>query len=115
MAPQDRLVFLNGNYLPLHEAKISVLDRGFLFGDGVYEVIPVYGGRPFRLEEHLRRLHQSLAGIRMVSPLTDTEWAEIFARLVDGFHDQYLYLQVTRGRRRSGIMPYRPRSNPPCS
>jgi D-alanine transaminase len=97
MARQNSLVYLNGTYLPLNEAKVPVLDRGFLFGDGVYEVIPVYGGRPFRLEEHLRRLDHSLAGIRMVSPLSDGEWAEVFRRLIDGPGDQYIYLQVTRG------------------
>jgi D-alanine transaminase len=97
MAKQNSLVYLNGTYLPLNEAKVPVLDRGFLFGDGVYEVIPVYGGRPFRLEEHLRRLDHSLAGIRMVSPLSDGEWAEIFSRLIEGPGDQYIYLQVTRG------------------
>jgi D-alanine transaminase len=97
MAQNDTPVYLNGTYVPLDKARISVLDRGFLFGDGVYEVIPVYGGRPFRLNEHLRRLDHSLASIRMVSPLSDQEWAAIFDRLIHGVHDQYLYLQVTRG------------------
>jgi D-alanine transaminase len=97
MAQHDVLVYLNGTYVPLNEAKISVLDRGFLFGDGVYEVIPVYGGRPFRLDEHLRRLDHSLAGLRMASPLSDGEWAALFDRLIDGTDDQYIYLQVTRG------------------
>lgn len=97
MAQQSSLVYLNGEYLPLDQAKVSVLDRGFLFGDGVYEVIPVYGGKPLRLVEHLRRLDQSLAGIRMASPLSDAEWAEIFERLIQGREDQYIYLQVTRG------------------
>ena len=58
-------VFLNGAYLPLSDAKVSVLDRGFLFGDGVYEVIPVYAGRLFRLEQHIDRLNRSLQGIRL--------------------------------------------------
>ena len=97
MAQHDSNVYLNGQYLPLSQARVPVLDRGFLFGDGVYEVIPVYGGRPFRLDEHLRRLDNSLAGIRMVSPLSDAEWAEVFNRLIDGPADQYIYLQVTRG------------------
>ncbi|MGX2041995.1 D-amino acid aminotransferase [Methylocaldum sp. MU1018] len=97
MAQHDGLVYLNGDYLPLNEAKVSVLDRGFLFGDGVYEVVPVYGGRPFRLDEHLRRLDSSLRGIRMTNPLSDDRWAEIFDRLITGEHDQYIYLQVTRG------------------
>ncbi|QXP85241.1 D-amino acid aminotransferase [Methylococcus sp. ANG] len=91
------LVYLNGEFLPLDQARVSVLDRGFLFGDGVYEVIPVYGGRPLRLGEHLRRLDDSLRGIRMTSPLSRAEWAEIVGRLIDGVNDQSVYLQVTRG------------------
>lgn len=91
------LVYLNGEFLPLDQARVSVLDRGFLFGDGVYEVIPVYGGRPLRLEEHLRRLDDSLRGIRMTSPLVRSEWAEIIGRLIDGVDDHSVYLQVTRG------------------
>lgn len=93
----DPIVYLNGDYLPLSEAKVPVLDRGFLFGDGVYEVIPVYHGKPLRLTEHLRRLENSLAGIRMTSPLSDADWAGLFDRLIDGTGDQYIYLQVTRG------------------
>jgi D-alanine transaminase len=91
------IVYLNGDYLPLDEAKVSVLDRGFLFGDGVYEVIPVYGGKPFRLAEHLERLDNSLAGIRMTSPLSAGQWADLFGRLIQGDHDQSIYLQITRG------------------
>lgn len=97
MAHADQSVYLNGQFLPLAEASIPVLDRGFLFGDGIYEVIPVYGGKPLRLEEHLRRLERSLGEIRMPSPLTDAEWSSIFSRLITGTSDQYLYLQVTRG------------------
>ncbi|CAI8785149.1 D-amino acid aminotransferase [Methylococcus capsulatus] len=91
------VVYLNGEFLPLDQARVSVLDRGFLFGDGVYEVIPVYGGRPLRLEEHLRRLDDSLRGIRMTSPLMRSEWSEIIGRLIDGVDDQSVYVQVTRG------------------
>ncbi len=91
------MIYLNGTFMPLQDAKVSVMDRGFLFGDGVYEVIPVYGGKPFRLQEHLRRLDDSLRGIRMESPLSDSEWLRIFLNLIEGPHDQYLYLQVTRG------------------
>ena len=97
MLPNHKIIYLNGEFVPLNEAKVSVMDRGFLFGDGVYEVIPVYGGRPFRLEEHLRRLKNSLQGIRMESPLTDAAWKEVFNRLIDGKPDQSIYLQVTRG------------------
>lgn len=91
------MIYLNGTFMPIQEAKVSVLDRGFLFGDGVYEVIPVYGGQPFRLQEHLKRLDDSLHGIRMESPLAESEWLKIFLRLIEGPHDQYIYLQVTRG------------------
>ncbi len=92
-------VYLNGEFLPVEEAKISVTDRGFLFGDGVYEVIPVYGGHLFQLQHHLQRLHNSLRGIGMVSPHTDDEWKQILMRLTAqlGDSDQALYLQVTRG------------------
>jgi D-alanine transaminase len=93
------LCYLNGEYLPLKEARVSPLDRGFLFADAVYEVVPVYGGRPFRLREHLDRLTRSLAAIRMAPPLSHAEWGEICRELIvrNGGGDQYLYLQVTRG------------------
>jgi len=94
---QQQIVYLNGEFLPLAQAKVSVLDRGFLFGDGVYEVVPVYGGKPFRLAEHLERLGSSLAGIRMVPPLSESQWSEIFERLIQGADDQSIYLQITRG------------------
>jgi D-alanine transaminase len=93
---------LNGEYLPLEEARISPLDRGFLYGDGAYEVMPVYGGRPFRLEAHCARLTRSLAEIRMADPHTRQEWCEMFATLIarNGGGDQYIYWQVTRGAER---------------
>lgn len=91
------IVYLNGEFLPLQHAKISVMDRGFLFGDGVYEVIPVYTGRFFRLDEHLRRLENSLRGIRISPPLDRAEWRQILDRLVDGDTDQSVYLQISRG------------------
>ena len=92
-------VYLNGRYLPIGEAKISPMDRGFLFGDGVYEVIPVYSKRAFRIDEHLTRLQQSLAGIQLANPHTLDEWRTIVARLIDAapWEDQGVYLQVTRG------------------
>ena len=62
--------YLNGSFLPLEDARVPVMDRGFLFGDGVYEVIPVYGGKLFRLEQHLQRLQNSLDGVRIGNPLT---------------------------------------------
>lgn len=97
MYPQ--LVYLNGNYLPPEQAQVSAFDRGFVFADGVYEVIPAYGGRPFRLPQHLTRLDNSLAAIRLANPLSAREWQNIFARLVEanGGDDQSVYLQVTRG------------------
>ena len=97
MPNQELIVYLNGEYLPLRLAKISVLDRGFLFGDGVYEMIPVYGGKPLRLAEHLERLGNSLSGIRMASPLDQGQWVDIFSRLICGSQDQSIYLQITRG------------------
>ena len=95
-APQT--VYLNGEFLPLENAKISVLDRGFIYGDGVYEVVPVYGRRPFRLPQHLARLQHSFDGIRLANPHPD-RWEALIAELVAGqpFDDQAVYLQVTRG------------------
>lgn len=90
-------VYLNGEYLPLSEAKVSVLDRGFLFGDGVYEVIPVYAGRLFRLEDHIVRLNNSLSGIRLPLSYSVADWQAIFQPMLDSSKDQYIYLQVTRG------------------
>ncbi|OOZ39925.1 D-amino acid aminotransferase [Solemya pervernicosa gill symbiont] len=95
----DDTIYLNGEFLPAATATISVMDRGFLFGDGVYEVIPAYSGRLFRLEEHLTRLDQSLAGIRMQNPLSHSEWSELLQALLEknSGGDQSVYLQVTRG------------------
>jgi len=90
-------VYLNGEYLPLADAKVSVLDRGFLFGDGVYEVIPVYSGRLFRLDDHVKRLNNSLQSIRLDLDKSVEEWQSIFQPLLDSNKDQYIYLQVTRG------------------
>lgn len=92
-------VFLNGEFLAAENAQVSVLDRGFLLGDGVYEVIPVYNALPFRLKEHLQRLQRSLNGVRMANPYSDEKWADIIAQLVkqNGDGDQAVYLQVTRG------------------
>ncbi len=92
-------VYLNGSFLPLDQAQVSVLDRGFLFGDGIYEVIPVYGGKLFRLAHHLKRLENSLNGVRMQNPMSDEEWERLLEELIarnDG-NDQAVYLQLTRG------------------
>jgi D-alanine transaminase len=99
MAAPLPICYLNGEYLPLKDARISPLDRGFLYADGVYEVMPVYGGRPFRFEAHCARLTRSLEAIRMADPLSRAAWHEMARVLVDrnGSGDQYVYWQVTRG------------------
>jgi D-alanine transaminase len=93
------IVYLNGEFMPIDEARIPVLDRGFIFGDGVYEVIPVYSKHPFRMAEHLRRLQYSLDKIRIASPHDDAEWTQLIDEVVrrNGGDDQSVYLQVTRG------------------
>jgi D-alanine transaminase len=91
--------YLNGEFQPLSKTQVSVMDRGFLFGDGVYEVIPVYGGRLFRLAHHLKRLRNSLDGVRIANPLSNDAWETMLIELVarnEGL-DQAVYLQVTRG------------------
>lgn len=93
----NNTVYLNGQYLPLNEAKVSVLDRGFLFGDGIYEVIPSYSGRLFHFQEHMERLENSLATIRLANPHTREQWLNIVTPLLEGTQDQYIYLQITRG------------------
>ena len=92
-------IYLNGDYLPPEQAMVSVMDRGFLFGDGVYEVIPAYSGRVFRLEQHLKRLRNSLHAIRMDMPLSDAQWRSLLEELLrrNPGEDQSIYLQVTRG------------------
>lgn len=99
MAKPLPICYLNGSYLPLEEARVSPLDRAFLFGDAVYEVLPIYASRPFRLREHLDRLNRSLEGIRMSAPLSHGDWAELCQELIsrNSAHEAYLYLQVTRG------------------
>lgn len=108
----DSLCYLNGSYLPLNEAKVSVLDRGFIFGDGIYEVVPVYGRRLFRFAEHMARLDRSLAKLRIANPHSRDEWLERCRRLVaalaekEGADDQVVYMQVTRGVAvRDHVMP----------
>jgi len=108
----DTLCYLNGEYTRVDRAKVSVLDRGFIFGDGIYEVVPVYGRRLFRFEEHMERLERSLAKVRIEHPHTRAEWlercrhmvAELFAQ--KGAEDQLVYIQVTRGvAPRDDVMP----------
>jgi len=95
----DTMVYLNGDILPITEAKISVLDRGFIFGDGIYEVVPVYGGKPFQMAGHLARLARSLAALRIPSPFDPAGWEALVRRLIapGPQPDSVVYLQVTRG------------------
>lgn len=94
---QDKTVYLNGKYLPLSKAKVSVLDRGFLFGDAIYEVIPAYCGKLFCLNAHLQRLNNSLDAIRLTLPLDTQQWLNILQPLLVESEAQYIYLQITRG------------------
>jgi D-alanine transaminase len=99
----DSLCYLDGNYTPLRDAKVSVLDRGFIFGDGVYEVVPVYEGHPFCFDEHMARLDRSLTELQIKNPLTAAQWRTIAMRLIDAAAPsvragmQGVYIQVTRG------------------
>ena len=94
-----QIVYLNGQFLPLEQASVSVMDRGFLFGEGVYEVIPAYGGHLLRLDEHLQRLQNSLDGARIPNPLPADEWKRVLRHLLEKNvgEEQSVYLQVTRG------------------
>lgn len=93
------ICYLNGTYLPLQEATVSPFDRAFLFGDAVYEVVPVYGSRPFRLRQHLDRLNRSLGGIRMPPAMSHGDWAHVCKELIsrNSAYDGHLYMQVSRG------------------
>jgi len=108
--------YLNGEFTVLPDAKISVMDRGFIFGDGVYEVVPVYGGRLFRFEQHMARLDRSLAEVRIANPMTQAQWAEVALKLVASYAahtgakaediNQLIYIQITRGvAMRDHVMP----------
>lgn len=107
------MIYLNGDFMPIEEARIPVLDRGFIFGDGVYEVIPVYSRRPFRLAEHLLRLQDSLDGIRLLNPHSNEHWSSLVEQIIahNESEDQYLYLHITRGVAKrdhafpKGVMP----------
>jgi D-alanine transaminase len=93
------MVFLNGKLLPADQAQVSVLDRGFIFGDGVYELVPVYSRVPFRLDEHLARLERSLGETKIKNPYARAQWRSNIYQLIDAqpFEDQGVYFQVTRG------------------
>lgn len=111
----DTLCYLNGDYGLLRDAKVSVLDRGFIFGDGIYEVVPAYAGKLFRFDAHVARLGRSLAKLRMPNPHTRDEWLARCRRLIadlaerSGAADQLVYIQVTRGvALRDHVMPADP-------
>ena len=93
------IVYLNGKFMPIEEAYVPVLDRGFIFGDGVYEVVPAYSKHPFQLAEHLRRLQYSLDKVRITNPHSDAEWAQLIAESIkrNNGDDQSVYFQITRG------------------
>lgn len=95
----DSLVYLNGERVRLRDAKVSVLDRGFIFGDGVYDVVPAYDGKPLRMHAHLARLERSLEAVRIPCDLTRADWERIVLELVEGsgLADCVVYIQVTRG------------------
>ncbi len=99
MNDAQQIVYLNGRFLPIGEASVPVLDRGFIYGDGVYELVPVYGREPFRLPQHLARLRHTLAGVRMDNPHSDAQWEAIIRDLIarQPYADQGVYFQVTRG------------------
>jgi D-alanine transaminase len=104
----EPLVYLNGAMTPIADAKVSVLDRGFIFGDGIYEVIPIYNRRMFRSEQHMARLFRSLAAIGLPNPHDQAGWMALIQQVVDGHPaaDQMVYLQVTRGvARRAHAFP----------
>lgn len=105
------IVYLNGRFLAEEDATVSVLDRGFIFGDGVYEVIPVFGGHILRLDEHLARLDDSLSGVHMRNPHSAAEWRNIIEALLTrntGAENRAIYIQVTRGAGERGHVPSKP-------
>jgi len=110
-------VYLNGQFLPLAEAGVSPLDRGFLYGDGVYEVIPVYSRRAFRIDEHLKRLQATLDGIKLANPLAADGWKEVIFQLIAAapWDDQSIYLQVTRGADNKRDHAFPPATVPPTA
>ncbi|MEP6773294.1 MAG: D-amino acid aminotransferase [Polaromonas sp.] len=103
----DTPCYLNGEFTPLRDAKISVMDRGFIFGDGIYEVVPAYAGKPFRFEQHMARLERSLTELRITNPLSRSEWLDIALKLIAACAhstgaaaekgNQLVYIQITRG------------------
>jgi D-alanine transaminase len=104
----DSPCYLNGEFTRASQAKVSVLDRGFIFGDGVYEVVPVYSRRLFRFDEHMGRLNRSLAKLRIPNPHGRDDWLQLCRQLMDQVaeDDQLIYIQITRGvAARDHVMP----------
>lgn len=99
MTDTEQIVYLNGKFVRIADAQVSVLDRGFIYGDGVYELVPVYGREPFRLPHHLARLQRSLDGIGLANPHAVAQWEALIRDLIarQPYADQGVYLQVTRG------------------
>ena len=99
MTAGTAIAYVNGSFMPVAEAKVPVLDRGFLFADGVYEVVPAYGGKPFAMKEHLARLARSLKELQIANPHSEAEWTELAGKLIaqNGGGDCMVYFQVTRG------------------
>ena len=95
----DTICYLNGTFGPVRDAKVSVLDRGFIFGDGIYEVMPVYGRRIFRFDQHLARLERNLVKLRLGNPKTRAQWLDLVRQLIQAgeSEDQLVYIQITRG------------------
>lgn len=95
------IVYLNGEYLPQEQAKISVFDRGFLFGDAIYEVIPVFNGHCLRVQEHLARMQRSLQAVHMHNPLTNAQWLELLEQLMqrnaEFLPNLAIYIEISRG------------------
>src|SRR5690606_8986445 len=113
----DSVVYLNGQYLRLADAKVSVLDRGFIFGDGIYEVVPFYRGEPFRMDEHLSRLERSLASIAIDPGFSRDDWRSLVLDMASrSRHEHFtVYLQVTRGpAKRDHAFPEAPRPTVFC-
>ena len=110
----EKIVYLNGEYLPVEQASVSVLDRGFLFGDGIYEVIPVFGDKPLRIDEHLSRLQNSLSRISLDSPFEDENWKQLFSQLLEKNpgNDRAIYLQITRGNHPVRDLKIQPEKRP---
>ncbi|WP_198263167.1 D-amino acid aminotransferase [sulfur-oxidizing endosymbiont of Gigantopelta aegis] len=95
----EPIAYINGQFIALKDARVSVLDRGFIFGDGIYEVIPVYARQPFRLSHHLQRLENNLREIQIKNPLSSSQWQALIEQLIEknNYHNQSVYLQITRG------------------